>query len=539
MPRIPAIRPPRTLSASPWVALVAFALSTVWATAQTVYNADTSISGTVNLSGDYIVTNGATLTAGSGGFLNAAGYKGYIGGNAVTAGTGTLLVENGGAASNNDGFLGYLSTGNGTATVTGAGSTWTNNGNLDLGRSGTGALTVSAGGAVANSQAFLGFNASGTATVLVDGNSSTWTNSTALNLGVSGTGAVTVSNGGAVSNTDGILGFFSTGNGTAAVTGAGSTWTNSTGLYVGKSGTGILTVSASGKVNVNTGSGTLVIAQNSGSNGTLNIGASVGDAATTAGLINAATVQGGDGTATLQFNTSGTSYFTKDGTAGGTGINTSGALALIITAGTATFTGNLAHTSASTVNGGTMLVNGTHDAAITVNSGATLGGTGTIGGITMINGTLSPGNSPGVLAFTNDLTLAGTTLMEISGPVRGTDYDGIDFSGTTLTYGGALELSFGATATAGTYDLFNLTSGISAASFTAVALTGDYTASLSNSAGLWTGSAGGFDFAFTQSTGDLIISAAAIPEPSTYAALAGAAALGLAFLRRRHFARPA
>ena len=62
---------------------------------------------------------------------------------------------------------------------------------------------------------------------------------------------------------------------------------------------------------------------------------------------------------------------------------------------------------------------------------------------------------------------------------------------------------------------------------------GSYTGSFTNDGGTWTLTSGAQLLTFTQSTGDLAFSASAIPEPSTYAALAGLTALGLAAYRRR------
>src|SRR5262249_21820687 len=44
----------------------------------------------------------------------------------------------------------------------------------------------------------------------------------------------------------------------------------------------------------------------------------------------------------------------------------------------------------------------------------TLSGSGAINGSVVANGTVSPGNSIGWLTFTNDLTLAGTNVMEVT-----------------------------------------------------------------------------------------------------------------------------
>ena len=62
-------------------------------------------------------------------------------------------------------------------------------------------------------------------------------------------------------------------------------------------------------------------------------------------------------------------------------------------------------TGLTSLNGGTLLVNGSLAGDVNVASGATLGGSGTINGGT-IQGVLSPGNSIGTLTFDSALTLA-------------------------------------------------------------------------------------------------------------------------------------
>ena len=74
--------------------------------------------------------------------------------------TGILNIQNGGFVSNSDGYLGSFtnavgSAGNGTATITGADSTWQNNGFLRVGDFGTGTMNVLAGGLVTNTSAII------------------------------------------------------------------------------------------------------------------------------------------------------------------------------------------------------------------------------------------------------------------------------------------------------------------------------------------------------------------------------------------------
>lgn len=96
----------------------------------------------------------------------------------------------------------------------------------------------------------------------------------------------------------------------------------------------------------------------------------------------------------------------------------------------------------TTISGGTLLVNntsgsGTGTGGVTVQSGGTLAGNGTItGGITVQpGGTLSPGYGVGTLTVSN-LTLGGTTLMEINKSI--TPSNDLVVASGTLTYGGML-----------------------------------------------------------------------------------------------------
>ncbi|MDZ4185467.1 MAG: hypothetical protein U1D97_10885, partial [Desulfuromonadales bacterium] len=111
-------------------------------------------------------------------------------------------------------------------------------------------------------------------------------------------------------------------------------------------------------------------------------------------------------------------------------------------------TGN-AYGGTTTVSSGTLLVNGSLGGAgaVTVAAGATLGGAGVITGHTTVNGTLSPGTSPGTLTFEGNLTLGSgsTSEFEINGLLVG-QYDQVLLSslGTqNLTLGGTLDVTFG------------------------------------------------------------------------------------------------
>ena len=202
-------------------------------------------------------------------------------------GTGTLTIADGGSVSNIYGYLGYSSTGDGTATVTGTASSWTNTGHLYVGESGTGTLTVADGGSVTSVGLYLGGNestAGGTAAVSVleggtlsvgidtkiyagstltlsgaastlqlggsltnegtfdwqsggvvlSGGSASWDyGASDFTVGDTTPQSFTLQGGAEMSNGYSYVGKESGSSGTATVTGNDSSWDNSGGLYIG------------------------------------------------------------------------------------------------------------------------------------------------------------------------------------------------------------------------------------------------------------------------------------------------------------------
>lgn len=520
--------------------------------AQTVYSGDTTLTAVTAVDG-YGITNGAALTVTGAGSLDASGFDGFVGyvdGDSNTPDTGTLLISAGGRVTNLNGNLGGATGTSGTATVTGAGSVWTNTGYLNIANNGSGTLTISDGASVTDNTANVGHVSGVTGNITVE-TGATWTSSDSLLLGMGGTGILDITTGGAVSAVNSHLGYSAGGVGTATITGADSSWTSSNVLHIGQYGSGTVTIADGGKLalssgNIADGSRTIVLGYYAGSSGTLNLGAAAGSTAATAGYVDALTVKGGAGTATLQFNTTGTTaaptYFTTTGAIDGTQVNTAGSLTLVHTAGTTLFGGDLAHTGGTTINGGAAYFGGTVASAITVNSGATLGGNGTLNGhVTLNSGAILDVGAldlPGALTLTSGLTLAsGSTLNYQLGafdPQQGSMSDQLIVSAGTLTFNGTLtlNLSDSGTFTGGTYDLIN------AQGATIVGWDDDtsivfgtrlsgyiYTLSWVDSVLQLTASS------YTPTSGG-----SAVPEPSTYAALTGLAAFGFVIWRRRRAA---
>jgi autotransporter-associated beta strand protein len=164
--------------------------------------------------------------------------------------------------------------------------------------------------------------------------------------------------------------------------------------------------------------------------------------------------------------------------------------------------------SATIVSSGKFMVNGiARD--ISVATGGTLGGSGTVGTVTLNGGLLSPGNSPGLLTMANLDARNGSFLFELDAPtVRGVTYDAIDVS-SLLSLGANTAFNFqaynGYAFQAGdTYDLFNW-NALDATAFDSAALASALP-TLNDSSLSWD---------VTQFTLDGTISVSSIPEPTT------------------------
>lgn len=113
-------------------------------------------------------------------------------------------------------------------------------------------------------------------------------------------------------------------------------------------------------------------------------------------------------------------------------------------AGELNLVGDNTYTGTTTVDAGTLIIDGSLDAASTVNvNGGTLSGNGTVNGQVDINaGNIAPGSSPGILN-TGDLLLDSNTnyFVEINGLIPDSEHDQINVTGTVSINNATLDLS--------------------------------------------------------------------------------------------------
>ena len=207
-----------------------------------IRNGGSVINAAGEIAKDAGTTGTVTVDGASSVWTNSSGVLVGIGANS----NGTLNVINGGniLQTGGDGIVGYGATG--TATVDGAGSKWINSGAtsaIQVGwGSGNGTLSIINGGSVSDTFGQIGYSGTGAGsggTVTVDGAGSTWTNSSNLNVGAYGNATLNITNSGSVSSATAVVGNGTGANGTVTIDSAGS-WTNSGVLKLGQGGSGTL-----------------------------------------------------------------------------------------------------------------------------------------------------------------------------------------------------------------------------------------------------------------------------------------------------------
>jgi uncharacterized protein with beta-barrel porin domain len=352
-------------------------------------------------------------------------------------------------------------------TVTGAnagiaagGVTVTNNAGASITGGNDGIDANLAGANVTNSGSIAGSSNMG-----ISGSSVTVTNSAGASItggltGIWGLTGVSVTNSGSITGAS--SGIYS-GQSVTVTNNAGASITGGTyGIYAGAGGSSVFSAgSISGVVAIAFGGSgnTLTLAPGSATTGmvfgtgndTLQLGG-VGAASFDVSQIDPSAQYQGFGT----FNKIGSSTWTLTGTS--------------------TFAGPV------TVDAGTLSVNGNIASAssVTVNAGGTLGGNGIVGNTTINGGTLSPGNSIGLLTVQGNLafTSAASYLVEVS-PANA---DRTNVTGTATLGGATVNTSFAAGSyVSKQYTILNATGGVSGTfgSLTNSNLPSNFAASLS------------------------------------------------------------
>lgn len=321
----------------------------------------------------------------------------------------------------------------------------------------------------------IGFQAGSSGYVTI-GSGATWTtagsgNPASLAVGGSGQGFLNIEQGGTM-----ISGATATriaqsagGRGEVMVHGL---WENKAPLAIGHAGIGLVTIGSGGTLDM--GDELLVLGAGTNAIGILNIGGKVTETGTVstaeaAGQINASTIRGGStsgsgGTGVVNFNHTHSRYEFASSDNEAIVITGNPRTSVVVHSGTTVLSGANTYRGGTIIHNGTLLANYTGsetDASstgtdeVTVQSGGTLGGIGNVGGDTLVNGILSPGDLDqgyGVLSFTSDLTLASTseTQIRINGMDRGTQYDALNIAGSLvidgtliLTLNDGLELTIG------------------------------------------------------------------------------------------------
>lgn len=464
-------------------------------------------SGTATQSG-VISGSGEVLKAG-GGRLNLTNTNTYTGRTIVNA--GTLGVTGGGSITQTSGvILGNAAVHSGRLLVDGSGG-----GSVTLARQvvvgnfGTGTLEIGNGGLLFNDGGLqAGSEIGSMGTVTVNGAGSLVNLSGTLRIGTQGGGVLNVGQGGVVRAGELNFGLLSGSVGTGAVKGESSRLEIQGPATVGVDGKGALSLASGGVLDQAGVATPFTLGANPGSFGTLNIGTDPASGAGMegAGVINAGGVTGGNGTAVINFNHTGTNYFfTTNGTVVGAPVVVSGSVAINQWAGTTILLGVNTYTRDTVITGGAFILEGSAVSSAFRVDGGTLGGSGTAGPVELSGGVLAPGGSVGTLSMESLDWNGGVILFELGRDGISSDFLSLEGVLGGNTFGGPLLFTFldEGWVAGRKYDLieFGATS-LHASDF-----------AFTNS--------GGFDGSFSMNGNTLQFTLLAVPEPSAIGVLPG------------------
>ena len=343
------------------------------------------------------------------------------------AGSGLLVVLNGGTASTAATFLGEDVGADGTATVQGPNSQWTNSGSLIVGNLGTGSLNVLGGGSMSTNVSFLGDDPGAVGTAAIDGLGSQYDHSASLFVGNFGAGSLSITNGGSVSAERTFIGDDLGSNGSVTVQGKGSSWTNTITVFVGNFGTGAVTISNGATASA----GVMKIGDETGA-----VGTAVIDGAGSSWVSSTDLVIGNRGSGTLTVSNGGLAsaangFIGDDPGSVGNGTITGAGSSLTCT--TQLAVGRLGQGSLTVSDGAIVTA-----PLITLNNQSSMNGDGTIQGDVTSAGTVAPGLSVGQLTVQG--SYLQTSLGQLHAEIDSTGNDQLAVTGDA-ELGGTVQLS--------------------------------------------------------------------------------------------------
>ena len=444
-------------------------------------------------------------------------------------GDGTLLIESQGSVSSLDARIAENSGTTGSVIVTGMNSSWASNGAVLVGHSGSGSLTISDGAAATNVStgstrvgnlngslgellitgtgsildtagsfsvghfggssgqatitngghligarpAGIGVQADSQGTIELSGAGSSWQlPGSDLNVGQSGTGSLSITEGASLSNRSTIIGTNSSGMGEITLSGQDAQLVSSGFMRVGDAGNGTFTLGANARLVV---TGNIGIGFQAGSVGHFIIGDGIN-----AAIVDAPQFWGGSGDAMLTFDHAAALYhFTIDGTAQGATPSMNNEMDLVHAGpGTTVIGGSHSYTGETTINAGTLQMDGDFLSPVLVNEGATLSGRGTIDAPVEAanNATLSPGDVSAGTLTTGSLTLNSSSQLVFGLGAPGTvgsEVNDLIVVNGDLVLDGQLEVLNLGGFDEGTYTLITYTGSLTDNTLEPVSLPGD------------------------------------------------------------------